>query len=351
MPSGLTGVHAATPGPVQGKSMFSATFRRRVKKLLIWTEVLIILVLVAGGSMVLGAVYQFNKLLPKPEAIDRYRPPVGSEIYSADGMLLARLAVENRDPVTLDEVPEQLRNAIVAVEDERFYKHRGLDYRGIARALWVNVQGGETQQGASTITQQLARNMFLSQRRELSRKIKEVLLAVEIERNWTKRQILQAYANQVYFGAGAYGVKAAAQTYFNKGLKELTLAECAMLAGMIQRPSKLSPYRASAKDKQHSRTKARRNIVLDLMWENGFIKKREDWRAAKTSPVQVAAQRPKVIGYFRAKYFVQNVVDDLRDRFGLDEEEVAKGGYRIVTTLNWKLQQHAEQVAREGVAS
>ncbi len=328
--------------------MFSPTARRRIKKLVLWTEVLIILGLVAAGSVVLGAVYQFNKLLPPPEAIDRYRPPVGTRIFSSDGVLLARLATQNREPVKLDQVPENLRNAIVAVEDRRFYQHRGLDYRGIARALWVNLQGGETSQGASTITQQLARNMFLNQRREISRKIKEVLLAVQIERNWTKRQILQGYMNLVYFGSGAYGVKTAARTYFGKELKDLKLEECALLAGLIQRPSELSPFRVKRTKGTLKGPKARRDTVLDLMLDNGFIKP-DAWKKARETPVQVALTRPKAIGYFRAHYAVKNAIEELRERYGLDEDDLANGGYKITLTVDMKMQSLAEQVMRDGI--
>src|SRR3569833_2317113 len=203
--------------------MISPTVKRRVKRLILWMEVLLILILGAGMGVVLGAFYQIHKVLPPDAVLDHYRPPVGTKIISSDGTVLAKLAAENREPVTLDRIPADMQHAIVAIEDSRFYSHAGLDFRGLARALWADVAQRDAAQGASTITQQLARNMFLNSQKKLSRKIKEMLLAVQIEKNWTKDQILNAYLNQVYFGSGAYGVKAAAQTYFGMDVSKLTL--------------------------------------------------------------------------------------------------------------------------------
>ena len=200
--------------------MISPTVKRRVKTILLWMEITFILVLGAGMGVVLGAFYQMNKGLPPDKALESYRPPVGTKIITSDGVVIAKIATENREPVPLDRIPKHMRDAIVAIEDSRFYQHSGLDFRGLARALWANVTDREMSQGASTITQQLARNMFLSSRKKLSRKIKEILLAVQIERNWTKNHILEMYLNQVYFGSGAYGVKAASQVYFGKDIKD-----------------------------------------------------------------------------------------------------------------------------------
>src|SRR5947209_11473767 len=155
--------------------------RRRVslfvRKIILWFEIAIILLVGAGVGVCLGAFYQMNKLLPPDAALDAYRPPVGTKIYSSDRVLLAKLAAENREPVSLDDIPKDMQNAIVAIEDSRFYSHSGLDFRGLARALWSNVTNKDvTGQGGSTITQQLARNIFLSKRKKLSRKIKEMLL-------------------------------------------------------------------------------------------------------------------------------------------------------------------------------
>lgn len=328
--------------------MISPTVKRRVKKILLWTEILFILVLGAGMGVALGFYYQMNKLLPPDAALDHYRPPVGTTIWSNDGKLLAKLAEENRTPVPLDRIPKHMRDAMVAIEDSRFYQHSGLDYRGLARALWANLQGQELAQGGSTITQQLARNMFLNQKKKLSRKIKELMIAVQIERNWTKNRILEAYLNQVYFGAGAYGVSTAAQTYFGKPVQKLTLEEAALLAGLPQRPTELNPFTAIKEDGSYKRTKARRDDVLRRMAELGFIPAAKA-EAAIERPVKVVKEKPRTVGYMRAKYFVQHVLDELKAQ-GFDEELLGKAGYKIITTLDWDMQQAAEKAAERGVA-
>lgn len=322
--------------------------KRRIKKILLWMEILFILVLGAGMGIVLAVAYQVNKLLPPDSVLDHYRAPVPTKIWSSDGILLAKIAAENREPIPLEKIPKNMQDAIVAIEDARFYQHSGLDFRGLGRAVVANLSGHELAQGGSTITQQLARNMFLSPRKTLSRKLKELLLALQIERNWTKKQILEGYLNQVYFGAGAYGVRAAAQAYFGKDPSKLTLAEASTLAGMVQRPSYLSPYASYANEGNYDRTKSRRNMVLDRMADLGFITREEANKTAQL-PVKVLKVRPRMVGYFRAKYFVQYVVDQLRDQYHFDEDILNKSGLEIVTTLNWKMQKLAERVAREKV--
>ncbi len=328
--------------------MFSPTVTRRFRKFLLGLEVIIILVLAAGMGAVFGTYHEMNKLLPPTAALDHYRPAVGSTIWSSDGVLLARMAVENREPVLLDRVPKDLQNAMVAIEDSRFYTHGGLDFRGLLRATVANLAGGELSQGGSTITQQLARNIFLNQRREISRKIKEMLIALQIERNWTKPQILEAYLNQVYFGAGAYGVKAAARVYFGKDIKDLTLEESATLAGLPQRPSDLNPYLVYEQDHNYERTRARRNDVLTRMADLGFIS-RQRARQAQATDISVAKQKPATIGPLRAEYFVQYVTEQLREQLGYDQEVLDKTGLVIVTTLNYQMQKAAEKAMRQGI--
>lgn len=329
--------------------MISPTVKRRVKTILLWMEITFILVLGAGMGIVLGAFYQLNKGLPPDRAIENYRAPVGTKIISSDGVVLAKIAAENREPVPLDNIPQHMRDAMVAIEDSRFYQHSGLDFRGLARAVWANVTDRELSQGASTITQQLARNMFLSQRKKLSRKIKELLLAVQIERNWTKSRILEAYLNQVYFGSGAYGVKSAAKVYFSKDIKDVTLEEAAMLAALPQRPSELSPYASMRDEGNYDRTKHRRDMVLDRMAELKFITA-EQAAEAKKKPIKVAKEKPQSTGYFKAKYAAQYVLDQLRERYNYDEDVINKAGLTVVTSINWKMQQAAEKAAREELA-
>ena len=326
--------------------MISPAVKRRVKKLLLWVEILFILTLGAGMGVVLGVYYQMNKTLPPDSRLDHYKAPVGTSIYSSDGVLLARFAAENREPVSLDQISPNMQHAIVAIEDARFYSHSGLDYIGLTRSLWANVRGQEMAQGGSTITQQLARNMFLSKRKKISRKIREMMMAVQIERNWTKRQILEAYLNEVYFGAGAYGVESASKVYFDKHAKDLTVPEAAMIAGLVQRPNYLSPYIAYRADQNYDRTKGRRNMVLDRMADLKFITP-EEAEKFKATPVKVQKERPRSMGYFRAKYFSAYVMDQLRDQLKYDQDMIDKAGLQVVTSLNYKMQKAAEQVCKE----
>src|SRR5438270_2649835 len=317
--------------------MISRTVRRRVKKCLLWMEVLFILILGAAVGVIAGAFYQISKVLPPESYIRRYQTPAGTTIWSSDHVLLARLANENREPVTNHHTPLVMQHAMVDIEDSRFYQHSGLDFRGAARALWTDLRGGDlTQQGGSTITQQLARNIYLSPTRTLSRKVKELLLAVQIERNWSKQQILETYLNQVYFGSGAYGVQSAARIYFGKDVKDLSLTQAATLAGLPQRPSRLSPYVALEKDGNFDITVRRRNEVLQRMADMGHITKAQA-EAAMREPLKLAHRRPPQLGgYYHAKYFVDYVVTTLKQTYG--DDMLFKGGLKVTTSLNYKLQ-------------
>ena len=170
-----------------------------------------------------GLYYSITSLVPDRAGGLEYRPSDATRIYSSDGVMLARLFEENRDVVKLKDIPEIVQQATVAIEDKRFYQHKGVDPFGIARAIVVNIRGGALEQGASTITQQLARNIYLSRRKTIARKLQEAVLALALERKFTKQQILEMYLNEVYYGSGAYGVEAAAQTYFGKPARELKL--------------------------------------------------------------------------------------------------------------------------------
>jgi penicillin-binding protein 1A len=305
-------------------------------------EVGFILMLGAGVGIVGGALYQIGKLLPDERAINEFTPTAATKIFSSDGETLAILAHEYREPVPLTRIPENLQKAIVAIEDSRFYDHHGLDFRGLTRALWTNIRGGNLkQQGASTITQQLARDIYLTQKKTLSRKLKEAMLAVQIERNWAKKQILETYLNQVYFGSGSYGVQGAAKTYFGKDVKDLNLAQCALIAGLAQRPNELSPYR------HRDRAIRRRNTVLNRMVEVGFLTKEKGEKAKQEGLRLAAKEKPQHVGYFHAPYFVSHVVEQLTDTYG--DDLLYKGGFRVMTSLNWKMQQVAERALAEGL--
>jgi len=203
----------------------------------------LVAMLIIATGVATGMALAFSNKLPDISAL--YSPPSeATRIYASSGEVIASLFRENRDTVSLSEIPQVMRQAVIAIEDERFYRHRGVDIRGTIRAVWRNFVARQVREGGSTITQQLARNIFLTQKRLFSRKLAEMMLAVEIERRLTKTEILERYLNQVYFGQGAYGVEMAARVYFGKHAKDLTLAESAMLAGLIRAPSRYSPHQS-----------------------------------------------------------------------------------------------------------
>ena len=271
-----------------------------------------------------------------------YRPPSqATRVYAANGELIASLYRENRAYVRLQDIPLVLRQAVIAIEDERFYQHRGVDLRGILRAAWRNLTRQSVVEGGSTITQQLARNLFLTPRRTLDRKLQEMLLAVEIERRLTKDEILERYLNQVYFGNGSYGVEMASRLFFNKGARELTLPEAALLAGVIQAPSRYSPF------DNLPAAKRRQELVLDRMVELGYLS-RDQAEQAKRARLQLAAgpRNAGLVGV-RAPYFVSYLLPSLVERYG--EDAVYSGGLQVYTTLDPRLQAIAQEVISRGV--
>lgn len=261
-------------------------------------------------------------------------PPKQATIfYDINQKEFARLYVENRVEVPLNKIPTLLKKAIVDVEDNRFYEHRGIDLRSIARALWVDLRGGGYIEGGSTITQQLARNVLLTQKKAISRKIQEVFLAMSIERNYTKDEILERYLNEIFFGQGAYGVEAAARTFFGKSASELQLHEVALLTGLPKNPSGFSPFTHPLVAKE------RRATVLDQMVKYGSITPREA-ASAKDRPLGVIPLSPQKR---RAAYFRDYVIQKIRG--AIDEQTLYTGGYKIYTTLDILAQDAAEQAA------
>jgi len=284
-----------------------------------------------------------------PSSIDiTFDPPGRTLIYSSDGTLLAKMYVENRQVVPIDQIPKDLQDATIAFEDKRFYTHSGVDFQGILRALGRNIKSRDLHgEGGSTITQQLARNMGiegLGREKTLGRKLHEMLVAAQIEKNYTKQDILEMYLNQVNYGSGAYGVQAAAQTYFGKDVKALDLAQCALLAGLPNRPRDVSPY----KDKDAA--EAQRNRVLDNMYEQHYITPQQ-WTQAKAEYIHLAAPHPPKQGsqVYHAPFFVNYVADQLQHKYGKDYLE--RGNLRVYTTLSWPMQQIAEDALRQGIAN
>jgi len=230
--------------------------RTKIRSFVTGLQIMILLGISASVGAGLAMFVSLSSVLPKIQDIEA---PEATIIYSSDGVILGRIFREDRTNVPLKDIPQHLRDATIATEDARFYHHSGVDIRGIARALWENLRGREFKQGGSTITQQLARNVYLTQRKTVERKLQEAVLAILMERHFTKDKILELYLNRVYYGSGAFGVQAASKVYFGKDVRDLDLSECAMLAGMPQRPSSYSPH----EDIQAAID--RRNMVLKLM--------------------------------------------------------------------------------------
>lgn len=292
-------------------------------------------VLVASSlGAVAGAVAALVRGAPGLDEL-RFDPKQTTFIYDRKGRLLARLFVEHRIPVRIDRIPRILQQAVIAAEDSNFERHRGVDLLAILRALWVDIREGTVVQGGSTITQQLAKNAFLSHERTLARKIREAIWAIQLERRYTKEEILEAYLNEIFLGESAYGVEAASQTYFGKSVEELTLAEAALLAGIAKSPANYSPFRYP------ERARARRNYVLDRMVEEGYISPRRA-AEAKAEPIQVVRRPSQRV----APYFVEYVLQEL-ERSGFDRRTLYRDGLRIYTTLDLDLQRIAEKVASD----
>lgn len=287
------------------------------------------LVFLAGSLYIVSLAAELPRL--EKEAL---KPPAQTtRVYAADGTLLAELhASENRVIVKLKDISPMMQKAIVAIEDERFFQHKGIDPIGILRSLYVDLKTGKPAQGASTITQQYVRNIYLSSEKTIERKLKEAILAYRIEQIYSKETILEKYLNTVYFGNGCYGVEAASLTYFGKHAKDLTAAEAALLAGVVQRPSEYNPYASPDKALK------RRNIVLKKMFELGFLSK-EEYEKALKEKLNLKPIRQK--GYYFAPYFVEYVKELLIARYGVDR--VFKGGLRVYTTLQPKAQIAAEK--------
>lgn len=308
--------------------------------------VLLLLALLIGGCVVAGIVMDVRQTLPDTGKLQALANAQGTKIYSSEKQLLAVLTVEHREPVSLKDIPRDLINATIAIEDERFYEHQGMDLKGIARAFWTNLQHKAIKQGGSTITEQLAENVFLSEtvrRKDYMRRLKEALLAMQIEDSYSKDEILELYLNEIYYGRGAYGVKAAARLYFDKPLNKLTLSECALLAGIPKRPAHYSPF------ENREASLRRRDLVLDKMAEQGFIS-RAQAGAAKQEDIQFALVRTLGTKRFRAPYFTTYVIDQLKRKFGYDDDKIRRGGMNVYTTVNVELQAAAADALRHGLA-
>lgn len=304
-------------------------------------KLLIIMVLAfCLASVVILKVYLAS--LPPIENLDTFKPNIVTKIYSSDDEIIKTFTAYRFEKVDIKDVPEHLKEAIVATEDKNFYSHDGYDLFGLARSTFANLKAGRVVQGASTITQQLARVLFLSNEKTFDRKLKEIIISARIEKTISKDKILEMYLNNVYLGSGAYGVAGASTIYFNKPLKNLTLAECALIAGLPQAPSVYSPY--NNKDLAIQR----RAQVLTRMYKMRYITKQE-YKDALDEPVKLNPN-PSIYTLNRAPYFIDYVMNEL-ESLGFDETEISQGGYKVVTTLNYKAQQAAENALQKNMAA
>jgi penicillin-binding protein 1A len=283
------------------------------------------------AGVVFGLVQWLRNDLPSPEKLTALETPVKTVVYDVHGHVLHEFYRENRSVVPLKDIPRNLVNATLSTEDRNFYQHWGVDLWGVARALVTDITHMRRAQGGSTITQQLARNLFNMYEKSVTRKLKELVLALDLERTYTKDQILELYFNQIYFGEGAYGVEAAAKTYFGKPLSELTLPECALIAGIPANPSLYSPRR------QPKSARERRSKVLRNMLATKAISQVE-FDAAMDAPLGVTANR---YSNDRAAYFVEMVRLYLDEKYG--SNAVYEGGMRVYTTLDMDLQELVDQ--------
>ncbi|MBW2739525.1 MAG: PBP1A family penicillin-binding protein [Deltaproteobacteria bacterium] len=302
--------------------------------------IFILLIAIAGiiCGILTGFFLALTHDLPQISSLENFRPSAVTRIYSSDKVLIAELFAEKRDPVPLKAIPEYLKKAIVATEDRNFYDHSGVDLKGIARAIIKDIWAGKFVEGASTITQQLAKTLFLNPKKNLVRKLKEAFLAFHLERRYTKDEILELYLNQVYFGSGAYGVESAARIFFNKSVKNLTLAECSLVSAMPKAPSRYSPL------VNKNLAIKRRNIVLKQMLQTGIINETE-YNNALNETLNLSKKNKNSL---KAPYFVEYIKNFLENIIG--SSRLYKEGLTIYTTLSYELQKTAEDAIAKGLS-
>ena len=324
--------------------------RASIPAIFLYANVALVALACASLGFVGGAVGRLHSLLPEQMLLRGYQPALATEIFSTDRYpsgeikhtLLARVYKENREYLPMGKIPAQLVQATIAIEDRRFYAHRGISPRDMLRAAFIDLMGGHVQQGASTLTQQVARNIWLSHERTWDRKIKEILLALELERVYSKDEILEMYLNEVYYGHGAYGVRTAAMTYFGKDPADLSLAECALLAGLPQRPFGFDPL-AHPKE-----AKTRRAEVLDALVREREVTAAQGKEAKKARLVAPGAGRtPPGVDISRAPHFSHLVIRQLVDWYGVDA--LYGGGLRVFTSLDINVQKAAQQELDQGI--
>ena len=309
--------------------------KRRVLRFILWTVLISLVVLLIAGGF---GFYRVTRNLPQISTLKDYQPSIITSVYGDDGSPIAEYYVERRIVVPLERTPEMLIQAFVAAEDSRFFEHEGIDFFGILRALWKNIKAGGIVQGGSTITQQVTKSLLLTPERSLTRKLREAVLAYRIEKHLSKEEILFLYLNQIYLGHGAYGVEAAAQNYFGKHIQELNLAECAMLAGLPQAPSRYSPYSHS------QRAKERQVYVLNRMVADRYISAGE---AAEALAFHLNIRERKTWNIGNVPYFTEHIRRYLEEKYG--KEVLYREGLQVYTTVNVAFQNAAQNAVKKGL--
>ncbi len=297
--------------------------------------ILVILSIILGASA--GGYFAIEKGIPSIEELKQYQPKTGTKIYADDDVLVGELKIEKGVFVPLNKIPDHMKNAAIAVEDSRFWKHKGIDYIAIIRALLKDIVYVQLKEGGSTITQQLAKVIFLTPEKTVKRKLREAALAVKIEKNLTKEEILELYLNKIYFGHGAYGVEMASKVYFGKSVRNINLSEAALIAGLIKAPLIYSPYNDLTKARE------RQQIVLSRMEEEGYIKRSEKDNALK-QPIYLSNVRK---GIEANNYFIEYIRRYIEKQYG--EEMVYREGLKVYTTLNKNAQLSAARAIQEGL--
>lgn len=307
-------------------------------KVLGWMTAFCLLMVIAAAVGAWMVYDRFSQGLPRINTLTDYNPPAVTAVFSNDGRKIAEFFKERRIVAPLSDIPLTLVNAFIAAEDARFYQHEGVDLVSITRAFFKNLEAGSVVQGGSTITQQVTKSFLLTPEKTYSRKIKEAILAYRIDKTFSKEEILYLYLNQIYLGHGAYGVAAAAENYFDKSIRDLTLAECAVIAGLPQAPSRYSPY------KNPDLARKRQKYVLARMVENRFITQAEADAALKME----LDVRPRENLYLEtAPYFTEHVRRYVVDKYG--EEALYNGGLKIYTTVDIELQEAARHAVDTGL--
>ncbi|MFP4467226.1 MAG: penicillin-binding protein 1A [Candidatus Goldiibacteriota bacterium] len=322
-------------GPVKNKKEKKEKKEGEDKRLKRIVAVSILSFFTALG-VITGAIIAFTQEVPEIADLKGYKPNLSTAIYDTDNNLVSQVFTERRTLVRLEQVPDVLLKALLAKEDPNFYSHNGIDLKGVLRAAYNNIMHRKIVEGGSTITQQLAKNLFLTAERNFTRKIKEALLALQIEKYYTKDEIMELYLNQIYFGSGAYGVEAATRTYFGKHIEEITLAEAAVLAMLPQAPSARSPYR------NPELALEKRNLVLEIMAEREVITEEEKLEAL-AEPITLDKLEVE-----NAPYFVEHVRRNLESAYG--SNIIYKGGLRVYSSLDSKLQETAQRVFSRNIS-